>query len=572
MFMKTKSCIVVLFGTVIGYTSADMLPTLIDPNNPAKLARPLSQAPVKSQKISITTSSPTPAFTPQTQVEVKHIQFVGGTRYALDSLSQPFAPLIGKKVPLSQLLAAADTITQRYKHDGYVLSYAYLPADNFHDGTVKVGLVEGYIASTQIRSDNVQIGRWLSKLAQPMMAEKPLTQDTFERYTLLMNRTPDTKVSASANNPNNIYGATTLNVDAQRTRNWNVTTSADTRKGQNLAIVNATLSGLTSYGEQLGVATLVPLGGDTRKTYLGLNYQQYLGEDGLLMQLKGSYYQQKDKDYSTLFTLPDDISIGTKNKQTQYNGGVVFSYPLELTRKRQWTISGGLDYLDKKYDYDLWAMRAGQQIQLPDVNQHVRYPAADLTLTGYREYDQAYWNARFNVRQGIDALGASNNTPNADLGFTRWKFNGDTAYLFDQKWRLSASMEGDWTDNDLPEPERVNFGATHYGRGYPDSDASGDYGVGGQVEMRYMHNLEQGQWLKTIQPYAVVDAARTGFNQGGIAKQKLSSYALGVTFSDNRHYSISVEAARPIGDTPIDSDQRAWRYNATFTYNFNSGS
>src|SRR5476649_2894925 len=223
------------------------------------------------------------------------------------------------------------------------------------------------------------------------MAEKPLTQATFERYTILMNRTPDTKVTASANNPNNIYGATTLNVDALRPRNWNVQTAVDTRRGDSSAIVNATLSGLSTYGEQLGIATLIPLESDTRKTYAGLNYQQYLGDDGLLMQLKGSYYKQKDKDYSTLFLLPGDISIGSQKTQTQYHGGEVFSYPLELTRKKQWTLSGGLDYLDKTYDYDLWAMQAGRQIQLPDVNQHVRYPGADLTLAGYREYDKAYW-------------------------------------------------------------------------------------------------------------------------------------------------------------------------------------
>jgi len=118
----------------------------------------------------------------------------------------------------------------------------------------------------------------------------------------------------------------------------------------------------------------------------------------------------------------------------------------------------------------------------------------------------------------------------------------------------------------------VNFGALHYGRGYPDSDAQGDYGVGGQVEMRYIHNLDQGEWLKTIQPYTVVDAAHTEFNQQGLPKQNLSSYAIGVMFGDNRHYTLSVEAARPIGDLPVDSNSRDWRYNATFTYNFSAGS
>lgn len=570
--MRIKSCIVALLGSAIGYSSADMFPTLIDPNNPAKLATPISQPPAKSQKINLPAQKSVPDLTPQTLIDVKHIQFVGGTAYPLDSLAAPFSQYIGKKVPLSSLLAATDSITQRYHRDGFVLSYAYLPADNFQDGVVKIGLVEGYISATQIHSDNQQVGRWLSKLSKHIMEEKPLTQDTFERYTILMSRTPDTKVTASANNPNNIYGATTLNVQALRPRNWNIATAVDTRKGDSSAVVNATLSGLSTYGEQLGIATLIPLESDTRKTYAGLNYQQYLGDDGLLMQLKGSYYKQKDKDYNTILSLPDGITVGSQNTQTQYNGGVVFSYPLKLTRKQQWTVSGELDYLDKKYDYDLVARRGERQVQLPGISQRIRYPAAEISLTGYREYDQAYWNTKFNVRQGMDGLGATNSTPNADLTFTRWKFNGDAAYLFDKKWRLSTSVEGDWSDNDLPEPERVNFGALHYGRGYPDSDAQGDYGVGGQVEMRYIHNLDQGEWLKTIQPYTVVDAAHTEFNQQGLPKQNLSSYAIGVMFGDNRHYTLSVEAARPIGDLPVDSNSRDWRYNATFTYNFSAGS
>ena len=570
--MRIKSCIVALLGSAIGYSSADMFPTLIDPNNPAKLATPVSQPPAKSQKINLPAQKSVPDLTPQTLIDVKHIQFVGGTAYPLDSLATPFSQYVGKKVPLSSLLAATDSITQRYHRDGFVLSYAYLPANNFQDGVVKIGLVEGYISATQIHSDNQQVGRWLSKLSKHIMEEKPLTQDTFERFTILMSRTPDTKVTASANNPNNIYGATTLNVQALRPRNWNIATAVDTRKGDSSAVVNATLSGLSTYGEQLGIATLIPLESDTRKTYAGLNYQQYLGDDGLLMQLKGSYYKQKDKDYNTILSLPDGITVGSQNTQTQYNGGVVFSYPLKLTRKQQWTVSGELDYLDKKYDYDLVARRGERQVQLPGISQRIRYPAAEISLTGYREYDQAYWNTKFNVRQGMNGLGATNSTPNADLTFTRWKFNGDAAYLFDKKWRLSTSVEGDWSDNDLPEPERVNFGALHYGRGYPDSDAQGDYGVGGQVEMRYIHNLDQGEWLKTIQPYTVVDAAHTEFNQQGLPKQNLSSYAIGVMFGDNRHYTLSVEAARPIGDLPIDSNSRDWRYNATFTYNFSAGS
>jgi hemolysin activation/secretion protein len=62
-------------------------------------------------------------------------------------------------------------------------------------------------------------------------------------------------------------------------------------------------------------------------------------------------------------------------------------------------------------------------------------------------------------------------------------------------------LGGDWSNNTLPEPERVSFGAQRFGRGYQDSEASGDYGYGGQVELRYIKMRKESTWLATIQPY-----------------------------------------------------------------------
>ncbi|MGK4443918.1 ShlB/FhaC/HecB family hemolysin secretion/activation protein [Yersinia enterocolitica] len=553
---------------------ANTVPMLIDQNNPSRISRditkpqPTRTAPPVLQK----TPTPGPKLTLDTLIDVRHIQFIGGTRYDIKLLSEPFNGYIGKKVPLKSLLVATQSITQRYQQDGYVLSYAYLPSDNFADGTLKIGLVEGYIANTRIQSDNAMIGRWLTKLAQHIMAEKPLTKDTFERYNILMSRTPDTKVIATAKNPDNIYGATLLDVKADHPRNWNVTTALDSRKGVYSGVLNATLSGFTPYAEQLGIATLLPLNNKNRDQYLGLNYQQYLGSNGLLLQTRGSYYKQSPKDYTDLITFyPQDITLAGRTEQTQYTGGVVLSYPLELTRQRQWTLSGGLDYLEKSYSLKQRARLNSQNNRLVDLeeqNQRMRYPAAEFALTGYREYTQAYWSTRASVRQGINGALASSSVPWGDLGFTRWKLTGEGAYLMAEKWRLSAAAEGDWSDNDLPEAEHVTFGGLRFGRGYPDSEATGDYGYGGQIEMRYMHNRENGVWLKSIQPYVVLDTAHTWYNSPIFPAKKLASYAVGVTFGDNKHYSLSLEGARPIGDLPSDSSRRDWRFNATLTYNF----
>jgi hemolysin activation/secretion protein len=570
--MKHRISAVLLYGATACVSYADTAPALIDPENPA---RPSQNMPVSSTKQNaaprVTVAVQQPKLTAQTLVAVRHVQFIGGTRYPLPELVAPFRPLIGKKVPLGEIVLLTNAITERYKQDGYPLSYAFLPQDNFRQDTVRIVLVEGYIAHSFIKSENAAAGVRLSRLAQHMMTEKPLTQARFDRYSLLMARTPATVVEANARLPDNIYGAATMQVDAKQPHSWDLASTMDFRKGQNLALVNGTLSNLTTHGDRLGLATLIPLDKDTRKTYLGANYQQYLTDEGLLLQLKGSFYREDPRDYSPLLYLPEGVSIDARQKTQQYTAGASLNYPLILERKKQLSVSAGLDYVDKRNDYRLRAQGFGNTLDLPSVHQHARYPAAEVSVNGSREFATASLGSRLTLRQGIDAFGAdASPAEGSDLNFTRWKGNLEAGWLFIPNWRLSTALEGDWSDNDLPEAERVTFGAQRFGRGYPDGEASGDYGYGGQLELRYLHARPEARWLKSVQPYVLVDSAQTWFNQSGYRHQRLASAAAGVMLGDDKHYRVTVEGARPLADRPGDSDKRGWRFSLTFTYNFNN--
>ncbi len=570
--MKLSISSLLFCGAVLSIARADTLPAIIDTDNPAKPASTIPE-PGKGQSAApkVTVAKPVTQLTPQTPIRVNHIQFIGGTVYPLKSLLAPFRPFAGKTVPLKDLQKLVNDISARYRADGYPLSYAWLPDNNFQGGNIKIVLVEGYVAHADIKSTNANTATRLTRLAQKVMNEKPLRQETFDRYSLLMTRTPNTKVEANAQLPNNIYGAAAMNVVATQPRIWDLSSTLDTRKSQNLAFVNGSISNLTSYGDQLGVATLIPLDDDTRKNYLGLNYQQFLNDEGLSIQLKGSYYREDQRDYDPLLNLPNNIAVDVRQKSRQYTGGVSFGYPLLLTRKKQISLYGGVDYTDKRNDYELQARALGQTFDLPTEKQHTRYPALDLGINGYREFEKASISTRLNLRQGIDGAGADAwPVQGNDLDFTRWKGNVDAVWLVKPKWRLSTSLEGDWSDNDLPEAERVQFGAQRYGRGYQDGEATGDYGYGGQVELRYLHDRKDSRWLATVQPYVLADGARTGFNAPGYRQQRLSSVAAGVMLGDNRHYTLSLEAARPTADKPLDASRRDWRYSLTVTWNFNN--
>lgn len=569
--MKTTLAYALSGVVLLNIARADTLPALIDPNNPAKAEHNSTPQALPAATPSLTVSVPKNKLTPETLIKVDHIQFIGGTVYPLKELLQPFVPYAHKQVPLKTLVGLINNITLRYRADGYPLSYAWLPDDNFHDGTIKIVLVEGYVAHSDIQTNNPNLAERLKRLAAKIMAEKPLTQATFDRYTQLMTRTPGVTVDASAQLPQNIYGAAAMQAKSIQPHIWDISSTIDTRRSQNMAFVTGSLSNLTSYGDQLGLATLIPLDSSTRKSYLGLNYQQFLTDEGLMMQLKGSFYRDDPRDYTFLQNYAGGY-FDSRQKTTQYNGGAMFSYPLILTGKQQLNINGGMDYTDRRNNNHIRQVMNNQVVASGDINSHVRYPAFEFGINGLQAFDRASINGKLTLRQGVDISSMADAAPafGNDLSFTLWKSNIDAAWMITDKWRLSTSMEGDWSDNDLPEPERVSFGAQRFGRGYQDGEASGDYGYGGQVELRYIHTIKENSWVATVQPYVLTDTAQTWFNAPGLPHQRLASVAAGVMLADNKHYSVTVEAARPVGDVPTDSHNRDWRYSLTFSWNFNN--
>jgi hemolysin activation/secretion protein len=157
--------------------AAEQLPAIVDRDNPTRASRGVirNQAvlPLKSEAV-IVEPTQQPALNLNSMIEVKQLNFRGGSRYRQEELIQPYADLIGKKVSLQQLLQATQRLTGRYKSDGYPLSFAYLPSNNFHQGVVQVVLVEGYLSGLNVNSNNDNIAERIRRLAQPMLAEKTI--------------------------------------------------------------------------------------------------------------------------------------------------------------------------------------------------------------------------------------------------------------------------------------------------------------------------------------------------------------------------------------------------------------
>lgn len=547
-----------LFLSLSSAALADTLPSFLNsnetirnlpvPNLPADAYRP-SAAPVQVPDAGATAAQP---LMMSTKVNLKTVQIEGGTLYPLTELAENYKGLIGRQTSLADLIEATRNITRRYQQDGYLLSYAFLPQQSFDDGVARVVLVEGYVRDIQMQGDVGRVKDLIDKLAAKIQAERPLTRKTFERYTTLMTRIPGVTIQAQVPPPGTTDGATTLVAEASRKPfTSSLSTTEDNRNGTQ-ALLGVSSNSQTSMGEQFSLSGLFPPG-DDKEHYYRVDYNQFLNAEGAQLALSASRYRA---DPGTNVQLDNGLELKPHRENDRYSVG--FTFPLIAASNELLTAGSRLYAVNDKTRYNV-----------------VGYPLSVEERTDIRalafESDWRKADARQlrilsgGVYQGLDSMGAKTNNSAIDLNFFRVRLSGVQSDKFFDNWQgvLSAALY--WSDDTLPDSERAVFGGQNFGRGYPDDQASGDKGWGVAYEVNYSFNRD-GNWVRILQPYVVLDRSRSWFNQLPVQANSLSSAAIGLRFGDAKYYNIALEAAKAMSDEALDTFNRRPRYSISFSY------
>jgi len=547
-----------LFLSLSSAALADTLPSFLNsnetirnlpvPNLPADAYRP-SATPVQVPDAGAAAAQP---LLMDTKIKLQTVQIEGGTLYPLNELAEIYKPLIGRQATLAELIEATRNITRRYQQDGYLLSYAFLPQQNFNDGVARVVLVEGYVRDIQIQGDVGRVKALLDKLAAKIQTERPLTRKTFERYTTLMTRIPGVTIQAQVPPPGTTDGATTLVAQASRKPfTSTLSTTEDNRNGTQ-ALLGVSSNSQTAMGEQLTLSGLFPPG-DDHEHYYRLDYNQFLNDEGAQLALSASRYRA---DPGTNVLLDNGLQLKPHRENDRYSIG--FTLPLIAASNELLTAGSRLYAVNDKTRYKV-----------------IGFPLSVEERTDIRalafESDWRKADARQlrilsgGVYQGLDSMGAKTNNNAIDLDFFRLRLSGVQSDKFLDNWQgvLSAALY--WSDDTLPDSERAVFGGQNFGRGYPDDQASGDKGWGVAYEVNYSFNRD-GNWVRILQPYVVLDRSRSWFNELPVRANNLSSAAIGLRFGDAKYYNIALEAAKAMSDEALDTFNRKPRYSISFSY------
>jgi hemolysin activation/secretion protein len=537
---------------------ADTLPSFLNsnetirnlpvPNLPADAYRP-NAAPLQVPEPGATAAQP---LLMGTKINLRTVQIEGGTLYPLNELAEIYKPLIGRESSLADLIEATRTITRRYQQDGYLLSYAFLPQQTFDDGVARVVLVEGYVRDVQIAGDVGRVKALLDRLAAKLQAERPLTRKTFERYTTLMTRIPGVTIQAQVPPPGTTDGATTLVAQASRKPfTSTLSTTEDNRNGTQ-ALLGVSSNSQTSMGEQLSLSGLFPPG-DDHEHYYRLDYNQFINDEGAQLSLSASRYRA---DPGTNVLLNNGLELKPHRENDRYSLG--FTLPLIAASDELLTAGSRLYAVNDKTRYNV----IGYPLSVEE-----RTDIRALAFEGdWRKADARQLRILSGgVYQGFDSLGAHTNNSAIDLDFFRVRLSGVQSDKFLDNWQgvLSAALY--WSRDTLPDSERAVFGGQNFGRGYPDDQASGDKGWGVAYEINYSFNRD-GNWVRILQPYFVLDRSRSWFNELPVQANNLSSAAFGLRFGDAKYYNIALEAAKAMSDEALDTFNRRPRYSISFSY------
>jgi hemolysin activation/secretion protein len=537
-------------STAVGGNPLDSLPQIKAPDKGPNVT--VQVAPQAPQLEELLARHITPS---RIQVEgVKSIPF--------DEVAQRFTPLVGKDTTIGDLIQVANGVTKLYQDRGFALSFAFIPAQTFEGGVVRVTVVEGYVSAVKVTGKAGAVEDKIRAIADHITADRPLRRATFERYVNVLGLLPGVKVAANVPPPQNTDGATTLELNVER-KPFDVSTGIDFNHPGVQGLLTATENGLTSFGEQLSVSALLPKGRDN-VTYLAAHGAVPIGSNGLLAKIDASHYRGNPTDNPG---LPSSIERTVINDKV--GGSLAYPILLSNTQSVIGTASVYASHDEDRYNNHDTGVQIGFRSQIRVMQLQADYTGVQ---TGQVR------RASVNVAKAFDILGASksgdSNVPGsavtnpASINFVRTGASFSQTNEWPLKIGTAVSLTGQYSGVSLPTSEQISFGAQRFAQGYQPGEASGDSGWGAMFEVN--RAFTPGfTYLRTLTPYVSFDMARVYLHAGTPSPSKLSSIAFGFRISDAKYYSLDLSVAKAIGDAPVESASRSPRINATFSYQLN---
>jgi hemolysin activation/secretion protein len=481
------------------------------------------------------------------------IQIEGVKSIQFEEVAALFANLTGKKITVEQLVNISQSIARVYQKHGYAMSFGYVPEQDFADGVVRVAVVEGYVSEIRLQGEPGNAESKIRDIAGNLLDERPLKQATFERYVNALGLIPGLQTKASLAPPQTTEGAAvlTLNVSIKPV---SLSLGTDYNHPGVRGIATLTTNSLTPLAEQIQVSALAPAGRD-KEHYYAASYSQPVGDEGLVLKASVTLYKSNPRDP---IVVANQAVFRRELKNERLS--LQLSYPLVLKNSESLTATVGVYAANNEDRY----VAIGAPVQIP-LTTDIRAVQGELAWA--QVTPGRVRRASVAAYQGLDAAGARLDNTMFDLDFTRFTAQFSQRDEWSSGMGTAFAFAGQFSDSSLPTSEQISFGGTSFGKAYAPGLVAGDTGWGASFEVNRRIPLS-ARYITSVQPYAVLETAYVRANEFALLLNRLTSFAVGFRLTDGKHYSIGIDAAKPIGDLPPSNPDRDSRFNFSFSYQF----
>lgn len=486
-----------------------------------------------------------PGAVPGGTVAVRRASIVGATAYSDAQLNPLIAGIAGRTVPIARIEEARAAVLSRYRADGFTLTTVTATVDP--SGDVRFSVIEGRIADVQLDGNigpaGVQVLRFLRRLTE----ERPISNDTLERWLLLAQDVPGVTLQAILRPSTDDPGALTLVAQVSRQAVGGLLTVDNrafrlTGPEQGLLVIEG--NSFTQLGERTQVS-LYHTNGNTQN-FGQISTEAFIGSSGLRLRLYGGRGEAYPSDF-----LRD---IGYQGFTTTY--GTALIYPVIRERRQTLNAFLNLDFVDT--DVRTNAGPTGNRIRTARDELRVgrlgaEYALSDIVLGGERP---GLNYARLTLSQGLPFLGGTGNdnpTPGrvgSKYDFTKVTLELSRTQTLFSPWQgatvaLRTRLLGQATPDVLPPAEKFFLGGTEINRGFYAGEVSGDNAITGSIELQLNTGFDVPVFGRVIpvttQFYAFFDAGRTWENKRGDINAELSSEGIGARTNITRFTQFDIE-------------------------------
>lgn len=468
------------------------------------------------------------------------VTVTGSSVYSPTALPSLWQHDLGKTITVARLYDIAAAITARYRQDGYVLSRAFVPAQEIDQGNITIAVVEGYIGDVSFDGENANT-RIVKQAIVDIKAQKPMNVHTLERNLLLLNDLSGVTYRAILKPaPNLEEGAVLLQLVEQRTKGWDGRVELNNSGSRYIgpALLSATVGynhrgALAFHRTDVGVSSSLPT--DEFQS-LEFNHQAPLGARGLSLKFYGSYSEGN----------PGYLLKSNDIDSRSGFAGIRMEWKAIRQRLENLTLSFGLEAQNSRTNI------LGQRLS----QDHIRSLELKSEYSWQDTTGHLNWGASNNIQislnKGIEGIFGASERGDIDLSRGQGRPDYETIeagiYRLQQLPRnvsVLAGVIGQLSSGPLLSSKEFGYGGTAFGRAYDSSEIVGDDGFAAMVEARY----DGWQSLRgfSFQPFVYADFGKVWNKDPG--QQKVVSGATagcGLRVSTPMDIKASLTLAKPL--------------------------